>query len=522
MKRTIGFFMTLAMLCALLPGVPAAAAGETACDTWDGTYPAEYVFPGAGTPEDPYLIDSAAALAYLSASTNGGNTWADTYFRMTVDIDMANQPWIGIGAMTGTTGITVFSGVFDGGYHKIENFALADRNSEQIIYNVNGLFGEIQNAVIRNIGIQSGAISVSGARVGAIVGYACGSNTVENCYNLANITVVAGNTTQSNVGGICGVTTEAGTARIFKNCWNAGDISITVANNQQFRDGGIIGSSTGVTLYLTNCVNTGDVTVTELGENAGSQSSNNRSIGGVIGASMDAPILVDCGNAGTVAYSGPGTLVTAAANGGYYIGSLIGRFGGNSNTCYTNGAKNNVGVLNTAYMKLLVGSVADTTDTTNNYKWIDAVESVSVQPAYGNFLAYEAQVLTLTDENKPAAYLQWTAADAGGRQKVRAIICADERYLQEIEDIAITLTFTLTDGETRTAVVPMSQLTAYRSVYAANQLCAAADGCVLLGVVVSNVPAGGWSSASLSTTVQGTENAVAAYTVSGSVSYSND
>ena len=145
-----------------------------------------------------------------------------------------------------------------------------------------------------------------------------------------------------------------------------------------------------------------------------------------------------------------------------------------------------------------------------------------MQPAYGNFLAYEAQVLTLTDENKPAAYLQWTAADAGGRQKVRAIICADERYLQEIEDIAITLTFTLTDGETRTAVVPMSQLTAFRSVYAANQLCAAADGCVLLGVVVSNVPAGGWSSASLSTTVQGTENAVAAYTVSGSVSYSND
>ena len=58
--------MTLAMLCALLPGVPAAAAGITPCDTWDGISPAEYVFPGAGTADDPYLIDSAAALAYLT------------------------------------------------------------------------------------------------------------------------------------------------------------------------------------------------------------------------------------------------------------------------------------------------------------------------------------------------------------------------------------------------------------------------------------------------------------------------
>ena len=53
MKRSISFFVTLAMLCALLSGIPASAAGITPCDTWDGTYPAEYVFPGAGTPEDP-------------------------------------------------------------------------------------------------------------------------------------------------------------------------------------------------------------------------------------------------------------------------------------------------------------------------------------------------------------------------------------------------------------------------------------------------------------------------------------
>lgn len=517
MKKYLSLCLTVVMLVSVLAGAFSFPASAEYLDTWDGTYPDAYVFAGSGTGSDPYLIDSAAALAYLSASTNGGNAWTGTCFRLTVDVDMADHPWTGIGAMTATTGTTVFSGVFDGGHHKILNFALADKNADGVIYNVNGFFGEIQNATVRNLGIHSGAISVSGARVGAVVGYACGTNTVENCYNLVDISVVAGNTTQSNVGGICGVTTDANTTRVFTNCYNAGNITISLKNNQQFRDGGIIGSSTGATLYLTNCVNVGNVTVIEAGNTAGSQKSDNRSVGGVVGASMDAPILVRCMNSGTVSYSGPAQLVYASTAGGYYVGSLIGRFGGNSNTSFTNGAKENVGVLNDGQMAVLVGSVSNTTGTTTNYKWISVAETITPRFVFGYFLAFDGESLTTLAGGAPAIFMQMTAPDSENKQKVRLLICAEEQYLEEITDITVTITFTMGDLSTRTATLPMSQIVAYRAVYAANQLCFAAEGCVLIGAVVTDVPVGEWTSVAIATSVQGSAEAIFAYSVDGSI-----
>ena len=120
----------------LVPVVPAAALEEG--EVWDKSVSAS--FAGSGTQDDPYLIRTGADLALLSASVvpqNGEATdcFADTYFKMTADIDMGNytMDMIGSHAVERTTvtngtldtmAFAWFCGVFDGDGHVIRNLKI--------------------------------------------------------------------------------------------------------------------------------------------------------------------------------------------------------------------------------------------------------------------------------------------------------------------------------------------------------------------------------------------------------------
>ena len=167
MKRLI------AILMLVLKGMTAVAQTSV----WDGNR--ALWTHGEGTENNPYLIESAAHLAYLAYMVNKGFETYGLHFRLTTDIDLngsEDQQWIPIGLGNrwfnedgcdrGTqTGYgffpnTSFRGHFDGGEHSVSNIYV-DNESYYA-----GLFGSavgidsdhpavIENLVLTKIGEKS-------------------------------------------------------------------------------------------------------------------------------------------------------------------------------------------------------------------------------------------------------------------------------------------------------------------------------------------------------------------------------
>lgn len=86
-KRIVSAVMALILCLTLLPTAALAADGA-----WDGSIATAFA-GGSGTGNDPYQIADGAQLAYLANSVNGGESYADTYFVLTANIDLGNKDW---------------------------------------------------------------------------------------------------------------------------------------------------------------------------------------------------------------------------------------------------------------------------------------------------------------------------------------------------------------------------------------------------------------------------------------------
>jgi len=248
---------------------------------------------GNGSEAFPYLISSRADMTELATAVNGGQKYAGVYFKLTRDLTGSADI---ITTTIGSSSSNYFSGVFDGGGY-------------EIAINGGAVFGQIQNATIKNLGVSgrvtsvsynigsgpyhyyigglcanavssnisncynkasvsySGSFSTAGARnfyAGGICGYASAC-TIANCYNTGSIYISpTASTTDSYAGGICGATDDKVTN--INNCYNTATISSTAnspnATSTYAYAGGICGSGNSSNLKITNCYNTGNVSAT--------------------------------------------------------------------------------------------------------------------------------------------------------------------------------------------------------------------------------------------------------------------
>ena len=300
---------------------------------WDGKIPQynmSYGFSGgSGGKYDPYLISSAYDLAMLASNVRGTrtagvdgvqfNTYTGKYFKMTVDVDLKNYEWYGIGGAMPATGFgdySYFAGIFDGDNHKIYNFNLAfyDASLDKTL-NFQGLFGYIgYGAEIRNVGIASGHVNDVGeyrvTRVGCLVGGVRNNAIIENCYNCADMTLHGMGGSYNYLGGLIGTWMDPADVKMLKNCYNAGDLDIVV-NNKNFRIGGLVGGilgagPAGCTYRLENCFNTGKITIRDNVADLSSIASGQegaRAVAGLAGALCDGATIVNCHSMGKVSYS---------------------------------------------------------------------------------------------------------------------------------------------------------------------------------------------------------------------------
>ena len=213
MKKRIGsLFLVLALCLSLMP-MTVLAEDATA---WDGSVATAFA-GGSGTENDPYQIDDGAQLAYLASEVNKGQTYENSYFVLTADINLANHDWTRIGnsfsdALFGGTNYSLFAGNLDGKGHTVSNISIGTK-STPLESDVFGLFGatggKISNLNLDGITIYGTAKKVSSRIIGlagALAGSASGP--IENCHvtklNLTMNTPGSGTAAAYWIGGLVG------------------------------------------------------------------------------------------------------------------------------------------------------------------------------------------------------------------------------------------------------------------------------------------------------------------------------
>ncbi len=302
-------------------------------DNWDGGTASGFA-SGTGTQDDPYIIETAEQLAYLSASVNNTETtYSGSYIKLANNI-VLNSPdvftydeqgrvtgkadgktpllWDAIGSFkpisitneaeydaavsahgslwrynddssSPSYGIdkfywqssntqyyyeAPFAGVFDGNGCVVSGICTSAADDCQ------GLFGQIKNATVKNVGVIGSYIEGK-VYIGGIVGKSCQS-TVSDCFNTAAVKGL------KFVGGIAG-NNETGQ---INNCRNSGNVSGTG------NVGGVTGNNQGdnsTRAFITNSRNRGTVS----GESYVGGVAGKNTIGTITGSSNSGYIFSD-------------------------------------------------------------------------------------------------------------------------------------------------------------------------------------------------------------------------------------
>lgn len=245
----------------------------TAADVWDVTSKESWT-NGTGTESDPYRIETAAQLAYLSEQVKNGSAYDGIFFLQTEDIDINSKSWISIGYNISNT----FSGFYDGGQKQVLNLS-------------NFLFGCVKSATFQNITIagtsrysliksaygdvrlnnchNKSTSEITYAGAGLVVRAELGCITLDHCSNHATVTGSYKSSDTLYIGGLVGRAQNIKMER----CYNTGDISYKTPNSNYYGKlacaAGLVGFASS--LDIANSFNNGKIymSCTKYGDGAG-------------------------------------------------------------------------------------------------------------------------------------------------------------------------------------------------------------------------------------------------------------
>ncbi|MBQ7550852.1 MAG: hypothetical protein IJT04_04930, partial [Bacteroidales bacterium] len=272
---------------------------------WDGTY-APWT-NGTGTEADPFLIENAQQLAYLTYRVNNGLDAIDNhvsnhdlYYKLMIDVDLNGSEdfqWTPIGYGISYTNHYSFGGHFDGNNHTVSGLYI--NSSADCV----GFFGYTDGAEIENLSVNGDTVATTGQCAGGIVGRT-NETIFLNCFNASNVS------SSGYSGGFVG---QNGGMVTIINCYNTGNVS---SSDSPTYSGGILGQSSG-TETIVNCYNTGNV-------------SSSHGSGGIVGYKhRGGATITNCYNSGCATSSGNSGGIVGSGGGGsatitncYNIGNL--------------------------------------------------------------------------------------------------------------------------------------------------------------------------------------------------------
>ena len=233
------------------------------------------------TADRAYAIANASQLAELAKRINGDDTdnWNTKFYKLTADIDLAAakicgdentmggaaKNWIPIGNYSTSK---EFKGTFDGGGHTVNGLYINATKGVQ------GLFGVLRNATVKDLKIEGGDITNSGTYSGGVAAEAVNSSVL-GCSYIGEI-----KTTGDFAGGIVG----SATSIFIAGCSHEGNIG----NGNCV--GGIVGNLIGG--KIVGCRNNGNL--------QSSSDSRTDKAGGIVGAANYTSNIYGCCSTGSV------------------------------------------------------------------------------------------------------------------------------------------------------------------------------------------------------------------------------
>ncbi|MCF7955769.1 MAG: hypothetical protein K9M75_08210 [Phycisphaerae bacterium] len=229
-----------------------------------------------------YRIETASDMQEIGANADD---W-DKYFVLTANINLSAYTGASFNIIGSET--IPFTGVFDGGCHKIDNFTYTSTDTDYIaMFGLVGYGGVIKDLGLTNANIDAG----TGGLAGSIAGLNLGN--VMNCCSSGTVNG------QWYVGGLAGEN-EGSMTNCYSRCFVFGEWYV----------GGLVGDNVGSVMH---CYSTGDV-------------YGLYSVGGLVGMNVGDAGITNCYSTGSV-------------EGAYSIGGLVGSSGGNAGitNCYSIG-----------------------------------------------------------------------------------------------------------------------------------------------------------------------------------------
>ena len=206
---------------------------------FDGTY---YIDHGSGTEDDPYIISNEYDWNTFAYDVNNGKNYSDKFVRLDVDIDISQT--------VGLRDDRPFSGTFLGNDHTITASIISTTTGEGANEQGVAPFHYINNATIKDLTV-AGSIASASYHTSGIVGFANGTNLIENCAVTATL-----NVSSNYAGGFIGHGLSSNTT--IRGCVFAGTINGVDGNRENI--GGIWGWSNSGTPTLENCLEAGTYT----------------------------------------------------------------------------------------------------------------------------------------------------------------------------------------------------------------------------------------------------------------------
>ena len=204
-----------------------------------GTY---YIsqFKGIGTKDDPYIVGNEDEWMNFVSNVNNGHTYSGKFVKLTADIAVTDQ----CGIVSGSTRERAFSGTFLGDNHTI-TVTLDNDDNEAL-----ALFRYINGATIKDLKV-AGTIASSQNHTSGLVGFAEGTNLIENCIVTATL-----NISSNYAGGLVGHGLDSNTTirgSVFAGTFNG-------VGESRGNIGGIWGGTNNATPTLENCLEAGTYT----------------------------------------------------------------------------------------------------------------------------------------------------------------------------------------------------------------------------------------------------------------------
>lgn len=277
-----------------------------------------------------YTVKTARGLAWIASVVHHGFTTAKTGFLHSAyypveagfsdcDIILANDislakptggdikdnfsdNWYAIGEKSSSR----FKGSFYGNGHTVSDL----KTTTTDIYNSAGLFGYIENGLVKDLRVE-GSIDLKSSSmegnysIGGIAGSLTNSSII-GCSSAVAITVASEDDKTSYVGGIAG---ECSGNMNILNCWNEGKIDVKTSG--LIYAGGIVGELTGASgtykAVISNCYATAAVESSATGQFKACQS------GGIIGgiSTYNDVVISNCYVTGTISATSKEWVATA-------------------------------------------------------------------------------------------------------------------------------------------------------------------------------------------------------------------